>query len=214
MAVTDQTGEASKPIIEDCAEGWIACELNPCPRHVDYWQKYNKQTQQIPENQQPESAKEPTPLPQQMTLRQFRALRGKYFTVKHKRMEPCGHRLDQITEPRSNCEFCWFAFFQTHGQLVQTADRAYQEQGVEFLDKIRGQKWRKMFLRFMSTVAMFQKEMEAAKGKTDGQAGENQSSVELRQSIGQAIRDERYISNNGSESGPTSSDIPDPIAIV
>ncbi len=106
MAITDQTGETSSPII----------------------------VAEIDEIHQPKSEIKAAPSPpEQMTLRQFKQLRGKYFTVKHKRMTPCGHRLDQINEPRNNCEFCWFAFFQTHGELVQTADRAYQEQGIEFL---------------------------------------------------------------------------------
>ncbi len=154
------------------------------------------------------------PIPEQMTLRQFKALRAKYFTVKHKRMDPCGHRLDAMNEPRNNCEFCWFAFFQTHGELVQTTDRAYQEQGTEFLDRTRGQKYRKMFLRFMSTIAMFKKEMEDAKGKNDGQAGEVESSNGFGEDARQEIRFTGDITDSGRESGPTSSCIPNPIAII
>jgi hypothetical protein len=160
-----------------------------------------------------ESRPTATPLPEQMTLRQFRALRAKYFTVKHKRMEPCGHRLDAINEPRNNCEFCWFAFFQTHGELVQTVDRAAMEQGLDFIDRMRGRKFRVMFLRFMSTVAMFKQEIEAAKGQ-DGQAGENQSSERVGQDARQNLQDQGNLSNYGQESGPVASDVPDPIAVV
>lgn len=152
-------------------------------------------------------------IPTEMTLRQFKALRAKYFTVRHKRMDPCGHRLDAMNEPRNNCEFCWFAFFQTHGELVQTADRAYQEQGTDFLDRMRGIKFRKMFLRFMSTMAMFKKEIEAAKGQ-NGQAGENQSGGGLGQGIGQALREQGNLNVDGQESGPTQADLPNPIAVV
>jgi len=189
VAVTDQAGEASSPVTLP------ACEPARGP-------------------EVPATLKVAPPMPEQMTLRQFKALRAKYFTVRHKRMEPCGHRLDAMNEPRNNCEFCWFAFFQTHGELVQTTDRAYQEQGAEFLDKMRGQKYRKMFLRFMSTMAMFKKEMEDAKGKTDGQAGQTENSDRVGQDAGQALQNERYVSTDGQESGPVTSDLPDPIAVI
>jgi hypothetical protein len=162
---------------------------------------------------QPTVTPSPVPIPRETTLSQFKALRAKYFTVRHKRMEPCGHRLDQINEPRHNCEYCWFAFFQTHGELVQTTDRAYQEQGAAFVDKMRGIKYRKMFLRFMSTIQMFKSEIEAAKGQ-DGQAGEDQGGPRVGQDAGQEVRIERDISNAREESGPVASDIPDPIAVV
>lgn len=190
VAVTDQAGEASSTVAET-PNGDIS-ESNRAVTPV---------IQAAP------------PLPEQMTLRQFKALRGKYFTVRHKRMEPCGHRLDQVTEPRNNCEFCWFAFFQTHGELVQTADKAAMEQGIDFLDKMRGVKWRKMFLRFMSTVAMFKKEMEAAKEK-DEQARQNQSGDGAGQDAGQSVQYERDLSTNGQESGPVTANVPDPIAVV
>lgn len=48
-----------------------------------------------------------------------------------------------------------------HGELVQTADRAFREQGTDFLDKMRGQKFRKMFTRFMSTLAHLKQEQDA-----------------------------------------------------
>ena len=96
--------------------------------------------------------------PQTLTETQFRALRRQYFTVRHGRCQPCGHRLDQITEPRNNCEPCWWAFFETHLALVETADRAYQEQGSNFLDKMRGMKFRRFFTRYMSTKLRLQQE--------------------------------------------------------
>ncbi len=155
------------------------------------------------------------PFPQQMTLREFKQLRAKYFTVRHKRMEPCGHRLDQINEPRNNCEFCWFAFFQTHGELVQTVDRAIQEQGLDFVERLRGVKFRKMFLRFMSTMAMFQKEIEAAKAKEkDGQAGTDQGSEGFGESLGQTVREQGDNYIDGQTSGPVAANLPDAITLA
>jgi hypothetical protein len=92
----------------------------------------------------------------------FRKLRGQYFTVRHHKVQPCGHLLDMINEPTfRNCEACWFCFFNSHGQLVETADKAFQEQGRGFLVKMRGEKFFRMFVRFMSTIARLKKESDA-----------------------------------------------------
>lgn len=205
VAVPDQTSEASSTVTN-----LPYCEVKHCGPQFSENLKETPETAATAAN-----ARVAPPLPEQMTLRQFRALRGKYFTIRHKRMEPCGHRLDQVTEPRNNCEYCWFAFFQTHGELVQTADKAAMEQGIDFLDRMRGVKWRKMFLRFMSTVAMFKKEMEDAKAKeNDGQAGQNQSSERVGQGARQNLQDQGNLSAYGKESGPVAANIPDPIAVV
>lgn len=99
--------------------------------------------------------------PQQLTERQFRELRGKYFTIRHFRVRPCNHHLDQINEPTfRNCESCWFTFFSSHGELVQVTDKAIQEQGAPFLDKMRGRTYRKMFCRYMSTLARLKREQD------------------------------------------------------
>ncbi len=43
----------------ECMEGWCACEANPCPRHVEFWQRYNNQTPQPPEPAAPVSPEPP-----------------------------------------------------------------------------------------------------------------------------------------------------------
>lgn len=98
--------------------------------------------------------------PQQLTEMQFRQLRRAYFTVRHARVEECGHKLDPINQPGNNCEYCWFGWLNAHGELVQTADKAFQEQGKAFLIKMRGVKFTKMFLRFMATLAKFKQEAD------------------------------------------------------
>ncbi len=35
---------ANNPKETECARGWVACEANPCPRHVEYWRLYKSQT--------------------------------------------------------------------------------------------------------------------------------------------------------------------------
>lgn len=99
----------------------------------------------------------------QMTERQFRELRRVYFTVRHNVVHPCGHKLDALNQPRFNCEHCWFGWFETHPDLVTTADRAFQEQGKPFLSKMRGDKFTKMFCRYMRTKLELQKETECLK---------------------------------------------------
>ena len=107
---------------------------------------------------------QPNPI-NHLTEAQFRQLRGRYFTVRHFTVPECGHKLDMINEPTfRNCEYCWWAFFSSHGELVQVTDKAFQEQGPAFLDKMRGVQYRKMFTRFMATMARFKAESDALKG--------------------------------------------------
>src|ERR1035437_3562698 len=108
--------------------------------------------------------------PQTLTETQFRALRKQYFTIRHPRAPICGHKMDVLNEPRTGCELCWYAWLNMHGDLVQTADRAYQEQGERFLTAMRGRKFTKMFLRFMSTLARLKAE-EEKKNAVQNQTG-------------------------------------------
>ena len=96
-----------------------------------------------------------------LSERQFRELRGKYFTVRHYRVPQCQHLLDQINEPTfRNCEWCWFSFLESHPELVKVADEVYIEHGPSFIDKLRGKKFRVMFTRFMATKLALKKEMD------------------------------------------------------
>ncbi len=90
-------------------------------------------------------------------------LRGKYFTVRHIFLKDCGHKMDAINFPKRNCQNCLYTWFNHHAQLVQTAHEFYQQYGKERLIALRGEKFVKAFLMFMSTVHHFlelQKEQE------------------------------------------------------
>jgi hypothetical protein len=134
----------------------------------------------------------------QLTETEFRKLRGQYFTVRHQRVKPCGHKIDELNEPRHrNCEACWFCFFNSHAQLIEVTDKALQEQGPAFLDKMRGKKYREYFCKFMSTVARMKRESderareEAASGKDSGyKAGEVQGSGSGGESVRQEVGNE------------------------
>ena len=90
----------------------------------------------------------------------IRKLRGKYFTVKHVRLNDCGHLLDMINQPKNNCEVCWFNWFNAHAQLVETRTSSTQKHGKGPMVAMRGVKFVKNFFRFMATVAHFMKEAQ------------------------------------------------------
>lgn len=123
----------------------------------------------------------------EITPQLIRTMRGKYFTVKHPMLTNCGHRLDMVNQPKNNCENCWYQWFNTHPQLVETADQFFRTHGKGPLIGMRGEKFFKMFVRYMATVIHFMKEEEALKvaqektnesssgqasGSTEGNEGE------------------------------------------
>jgi hypothetical protein len=114
--------------------------------------------------------------PRQISQAEFKQLRRVYFTVRHDRVDICDHKLDRMNQPTDNCEFCWYAWFDSHPDLVKTADRAYIEQGAKFLDKIRGTRFRKMFCRFMVTKLKLQQEQEE-KNESGREMGGDSGSV-------------------------------------
>jgi hypothetical protein len=114
--------------------------------------------------------------PPVLTEALMRKLRGEYFTVKHARLDNCEHRIDLITEPRTNCQNCWWNWFNIHPQLIETTDQFFRTKGKEPLIAMRGKRYFKMFLRFMSTVCQLQKEQEALNAKQIREA--NPPSVE------------------------------------
>ena len=104
------------------------------------------------------------PLP--INERTLRLIRGKTFTVRHIPLT-CGHKMDLQNQPKTNCETCWWEWLNNHSTLVQTAHEFYQQFGKERLVAMRGTKFVKYFLMFMSTVAHMieeQKKQEAANG--------------------------------------------------
>jgi hypothetical protein len=93
--------------------------------------------------------------PPQLTEKLLSKLRGKYFTVKHPRLTDCGHLLDMINQPKNNCQTCWWTWFNSHPQLIEVADQFFRTHGKNAMISMRGEKFVKMFLRFMSTVHHF-----------------------------------------------------------
>jgi hypothetical protein len=63
-----------------------------------------------------------------------------------------------VNFPKRNCHTCLFNWFNSHAQLVELAHEFYQKHGKGPLVAMRGVKFVKAFLMFMSTIAQFQKE--------------------------------------------------------
>jgi len=119
--------------------------------------------------------------PPEVTPALLSKLRGKYFTVRHVRLEDCGHLLDMINQPKNNCPDCWWTWFQTHPQLMETADQFYRTQGRKPLIAMRGLVFVRMFERTMATIIHRQREEQDESGN---QQGSNSSSVNSQDEAG------------------------------
>lgn len=91
-----------------------------------------------------------------LTRKEWKNLMRLYFTVRRPVVEGCGHKIEVERPPKNNCEVCWFAWFNNHGEIVQSTLQADKR----FVVQIFGEKFLKMFNRFMATVARL-----AAEGK-------------------------------------------------
>ena len=73
----------------------------------------------------------------------------------------CGHRLDLSQHPRhSNCESCWFAWFNNHGEIVQQLDEMHTNNNDAMIVELQGVKFLHRWLQFMATVAQWKKQQE------------------------------------------------------
>lgn len=88
-------------------------------------------------------------------------------TLKYQHIPMCGHSFVPEHEPRHrNCESCWFAFFQVHGEMTQAVEQLYQT-NPEILLNLKGKKFVRNFLKFMSTVAAFQASVQAVQAQAE-----------------------------------------------
>ena len=115
--------------------------------------------------------------PPNITPELIRQLRGKYFTVKHVRLLDCNHLLDMVNQPKNNCETCWFNWFNSHAKLIEVADEFYRAHGKAPMVAMRGIKFVKNFLRFMSTVHHFMQLEKEQKNVADNQERGAESDV-------------------------------------
>ena len=85
-------------------------------------------------------------------------------------VKACGHRLDLHVQPsHRNCEDCWFAFFNTHGELCRQLDEMHTSEGGDSaIIQLQGAKFLHRWRQFMATIAQWKIEQEAQ--ETNGQA--------------------------------------------
>lgn len=132
--------EGYQPFVDALAGGIIGAETEVLPEPESVLEAGESANQ-------PEPATQPAPLTEAM----LRKLRAKYFTVRHPVVPECGHKIDQINEPKTNCHTCWYVWFEIHPQLVEVADQFYKTEGKRPLIGMRGEKFVKFFEKYMST---------------------------------------------------------------
>lgn len=100
--------------------------------------------------------------PKPPTEGELRLLRKQFITMQHSKVAGCGHKYDPERQPRHrNCDFCWLAFFQNHGEIVQTTDEIFQTRGKHLIIELQGKVFFNNFLKFMSTVNKIKEEQNA-----------------------------------------------------
>jgi hypothetical protein len=84
-----------------------------------------------------------------------------YVTKQHPRVTICGHRLDMTRQPRHrNCESCYFAWFNAHGEICQQLDEMFQNGAIETIVELQGYKFLHRWLQFMATIAQYKQEID------------------------------------------------------
>ncbi len=98
------------------------------------------------------------------TIGEIKKARKLYWTVSHPKVVACEHRLDLTRQPaHRNCQHCWFAWFNEHGEIVQQLDEMFVTgpSGVDMIIQLQGIKFYKMWRKFMSTIAKWKEEADA-----------------------------------------------------
>ena len=102
-------------------------------------------------------------VPPKMTRKVWKEMMRIHFTVRRPIVKSCGHKINITSDPRNNCPDCWFAYFSNNKPMTEIADDCFRNAGRDILERSRGKKFTRMFLRFMATVVRFQKESEEKK---------------------------------------------------
>jgi len=125
------------------------------------------------------------PTPKQYTRAEAGKLNLKNFTHKHQTVPMCGHKFIAQREPRhSNCEACWFAFFNVHGEFTQAVEDAHAKGGDDMIIALKGRKFLQRFLRFMGSVAKLKMALEA-KEKNNGSTQPTEGSIRHGETVTQ-----------------------------
>lgn len=92
------------------------------------------------------------------TLAEYKKAMRVLWTQKHQEVDRCGHKFHPTDAPRNNCDDCWMAYFQIHGEITQLCDEIFKKEGLDTLKRLKGAKYARNFIRFMAGLAQYQKE--------------------------------------------------------
>ena len=103
----------------------------------------------------------------QLTSGDVKKLHKLYTTVRLPVALACKHRLDLHEQPRHrNCEHCWFAWFNQHGEIVRQLDEMHADGQDVVIVQLQGKKFLHRWRMFMATIARWKEENE--KGNENG----------------------------------------------
>jgi hypothetical protein len=147
-----------------------------CPECLD---EVSNAVKLVTENAADDAKTAVVPEKKEISEKELRQIRRVFMTKRHSTVEPCGHKLDLETDMKGNCPYCWFVFFQKHGEVVQTSDEVFQKHGKKALEAIKGVKFVKHFLQFMAVLATMKAQIQeetngeiSSTGEPSGSGGE------------------------------------------
>lgn len=96
-------------------------------------------------------AKELASVPEQpkpLTRQEIGKLRRLYITIMHGTVRACGHKFDSKRQPKTNCEYCWEAYFMTAVDTAAIHDDL-MKRGKKGLQSVYGNVFTKQFGKFL-----------------------------------------------------------------
>ena len=95
-----------------------------------------------------------TPVPERTyTKKEIGQMRKRFFTIQHSTVTACGHKFKTDgSTPSTNCDDCWWAFFQTSPELLERLHNVLRTGGPSVLIATMGRKFVKKFGKYLETV--------------------------------------------------------------
>jgi hypothetical protein len=101
-----------------------------------------------------------------------RALGAKFQPRQLPKVRGCGHSIDLARQPRHrNCESCWTAFFHNQPEMSENLAKNIQDQGVEPIVHVHGEKFLKRFVKYAILLAQVENLKKAYREDPNAQSG-------------------------------------------
>lgn len=78
-------------------------------------------------------------------------MRRRYFTKEFGKVRVCGHKFHPTDEPHTSCASCWEAYFMLQEGVRKGVEAIIRSFDIKQLIKARGNKFAKMYQRFVAT---------------------------------------------------------------